>query len=146
MRDGAFQQRLPDYEVIHISVNGGPASKGYQCIHQWLANRTWDTITYNFGLHSLDNPPTSESETLSNYTREMKVIGAAIKANTHHAIWVDTTPVPLNVTVGPERHNRDVLRFNHAANEVAEGLGIAHCSAYNTIMSNCTNTTGTLAV
>ena len=34
-----------------------------------------------------------------------------LKQHAKRVIWVDTTPVPLNVTGGPERHNQYVIQY-----------------------------------
>jgi hypothetical protein len=142
--DGHLFDFLPGFESQHIPVNGGPASKGFQCVHQWLgSNRTWDLITFNFGLHSLDCcPTTSESETLANYTLEIKAIASVLKAASKQVIWIDTTPVPLNVTQGPPRHNSAVIKYNAAAATAMSELGISTCDAYSTIMAICPPTSG----
>ena len=57
-------------------------------------------------------------------------------------IWVDTTPVPLNVTDGPERHNADVLAFNAAANGVMNKLQIPTADVYGAVMDVCPATSG----
>eukprot|EP00041_Stephanoeca_diplocostata_P028850 m.835112 g.835112 ORF g.835112 m.835112 type:complete len:792 (+) comp23452_c0_seq18:82-2457(+) len=140
---------LSGYDAQHIHINGGPSSKGYACVDEWVGSPgviPWDTITFNFGLHSLDNPPTSETESIGNYTKHLKYIGETLLNRSKHVVWVDTTPVPLNVTVGPKRgmrrHNRDVIRYNQAAQQVMSELGIPSCSAYDTIMKACGNTSG----
>ena len=116
---------LPQYESQHIPINGGPASKGFECVHDWLGNRsTWSLILFNFGLHSLDRPATAETETLANYTAEVRYIATLLKQRAKRVVWVDTTPVPLHVTEGPPRHNADVLRFNAAAAGVMTSLQI----------------------
>lgn len=143
---GNLFAHLPDYESQHVPVNAGPASKGFECIHQWLgskANRSWDLITFNFGLHSLDCcPTTSESETVANYTAELKYMGLALQAASARVIWVDTTPVPLSVTSGPPRHNAAVLKYNKAAAGVMHALNISTCDVYSTIMAACPPTSG----
>lgn len=97
---------LVGYAPQHIPINGGPSSKGFVCIDKWLGppdHIPWDTITFNFGLHSLDNPPTGETESIANYTDHLRYIGATLLNRSKNVVWVDTTPVPLNVTVGPSR-------------------------------------------
>ena len=64
-------------------------------------------------------PWVDESETLANYTSELRFIAQTLKQRAKRVLWVDTTPVPLNVTSGPPRHNRDVLRFNAASPHVS---------------------------
>ena len=46
------------WESQHDPVNAGPASKGIECVRNWVGNKSvskpWDVILFNFGLHSLD--------------------------------------------------------------------------------------------
>lgn len=143
--------QLSPYECQHDPVNAGPASKGFECTRTWLGvdvppgqspHPKWGVVLFNFGLHSLDSPPTGESEPLAQYVRELRAIGTVIKNSSQRAIFVSTTPVPLNVTEGPGRHNRDVLRFNDAASTVMAELGIPVCDIYTSVMRHCPNTTG----
>ena len=93
----------------HIPINGGNAKKGMRCLNEWTKgpkNETikWDIVTFNFGLHSLDCcPPTDETESIANYTRELEIIGRSLLHRASRVIWISTTPVPLNVTSGPPR-------------------------------------------
>ena len=57
-----------------------------------------------------------------------------IKQHAKRVIWVNTTPVPLSVTEGPERHNADVLAFNDAAGAVTSQLQIATADVYSAVM------------
>jgi len=145
---------LEGYESQHAPTNCGPASKGFECAGTWLGNRTWDVVLFNFGLHSLDRHrlpdgkpgtpflPTGESETLANFTAEVTFIAKLVQKHAKKAVWVDTTPVPLNVTAGPERHNQDVLAFNAAARTVMKGLGIPTADVYAAVMAVCKQTSG----
>ena len=142
---------LTHYESQHVPTNAGPASKGFACARTWVGNVSWDVVLWNFGLHSLDRHrlpdgsatlPTSEAETLANYTRELQAIAQVLKQHSRRVIWVDTTPVPLNVTSGPERHNQYVIQFNAAANAVMNSLGIQTSDVYGAVMTVCPATSG----
>ena len=77
--------------------------------------------------------PTGEAETVANYTREIRTIGTLLSRQSKRVIWVDTTPVPNNVTSGPERHNQYVLEFNAAANAVMTELQIPTSDAFSSL-------------
>ena len=130
------------YEGQHDPVNAGNAAKGAQCASTWVGNGTWDLVTFNFGLHSLDFPATSETETLANYTAHVRAVALTMRPRARKLLWVDTTPVPLNVTSGPGRRNRDVIAYNAAAAELMAELGIESCSAYGAVMAACPPTSG----
>eukprot|EP01052_Picozoa_sp_SAG31_P021627 SAG31_NODE_1681_length_7537_cov_71.109572_6_plen_360_part_00 len=140
-----------EFESQHVPTNAGPASKGFACARSWVGDVQWDVVLFNFGLHSLDRHrlpdgsatlPTGEAETLTNYTREIQAIAALLKKHSRRVIWVDTTPVPLNVTAGPERHNQDVIQFNAAANDVMNNLQIETSDVYGAVMDVCPDTSG----
>ena len=137
-----------EYEGQHVPTNGGPCSKGYHCIERWLGrfntppHPQWDLVVFNFGLHSLDRPFTAEAETLANYTRELRFIAGAITNMSQRTVWVTTTPVPLKVTTGPARHNKDVLAFNDAARQVAEDFTVPISDVYSAVMKQCPETSG----
>ena len=140
------------YEGQHDPVNAGNAAKGALCASTWVGDGSsngtsghatpWDLVIFNFGLHSLDYPATAETETLANYTTHVRAAALAMRPRAHKLLWVDTTPVPLNVTSGPARRNRDVRAYNAAAAALMTELGIESCSAYDAIMAACPPTTG----
>jgi hypothetical protein len=145
-----FPKLATEYECQHVPTNAGPASKGASCARSWVGNASWDVVLFNFGLHSLDRHrlpdgsaslPTGEAETLANYTQEIREIASLLKLHAQHVIWVDTTPVPLNVTDGPERHNQYVLQFNAAARAVMAQLQIT-AGVYGAVMAVCPPTSG----
>ena len=142
---------LPQYESQHVPVNAGPASKGNLCTHAWLGDVEWDVVLVNFGLHSLDRHRlpdgssvlvTTEAETLANYTSEMRAIATQLKQKAKRVIFVDTTPVSLVTSQGPERHNADVMAFNAAANDVMTDLEIPTADVYGAVMDVCPATSG----
>ena len=142
---------LPQYESQHVPTNAGPASKGYHCTQRWLGDVHWDVVLVNFGLHSLDRHRlpdgssvinSTEAETLANYTTEMRSIATQLKQAAKRVIWVDTTPVPLHVTDGPERHNADVITFNAAANAVMTSLEIPTSDVFGAVMDVCPPSSG----
>ncbi|QDV66172.1 SGNH/GDSL hydrolase family protein [Crateriforma conspicua] len=42
--------------VYRPPTNCGPTTRGVEQIDQWLGDRKWDVIHFNFGLHKLTNP------------------------------------------------------------------------------------------
>ena len=138
------------FEAQHDPVNAGNAAKGAQCASSWVGNgsdgsahpQPWDLVTFNFGLHSLDFPATAETESLANYTAHVRAAAVAVRARARRVLWIDTTPVPLRVTSGPGRRNRDVLAYNAAAGALMAELGIASCSAYGAVAAVCPDTSG----
>ena len=144
---------LPQYDCQHIPTNAGAAKKGALCTKAWLGGSAapWDVVLVNFGLHSLDRQRlpdgssvlnTTEAETLANYTSEVRAIATLVKQHAKRVIWVDTTPVPLKVASGPERHNADVITFNAAANAIMAELQIPTSDVYGAVMEVCPATSG----
>ena len=81
-------------------------------------------------------------ETLEVYTTELTSMLTLLKQHAKRVIWVSTTPVPLSVTEGPERHNADVLAFNSAAARVTSQLQIPTADVYSAVMQVCPASTG----
>jgi hypothetical protein len=81
-------------------------------------------------------------ETVANFTAELTSIATLLKQRAKRVLWVDTTPVPLDVTDGPERHNADVIAFNAAANGVTTKLEIPTSDVYGAVMDVCPPTSG----
>ena len=74
---------------------------GVACLDRWLMTQAeqpvkWDVITFNFGLHNMDNSSRCEGlyrEQLTNITERLAALGTKI-------LYVDTTPFMPRRTVG----------------------------------------------
>ena len=84
---------------------------------------------------------------LASYLGHSSIV-ALLLAASKRVIWVDTTPVPLNVTSGPPRHNRAVIAYNKAAAGVMQEFNrsIESCSVYAAVIEQSAAVYGGLPV
>ena len=99
------RELLADEANVHrIPQNGGPTSRGLAKLDDWLGDKPWDVIHFNWGLHDLRQmgkdfaaskgrsderqvPPDEYEANLRALVGRLKKTGAKL-------IWCSTTPVP----------------------------------------------------
>ena len=102
---------------------------GLEHIDRWLAVQEWDVIHFNWGLHDLKHVKTAGSNdksndpndptqaTLEEYTENMKVLVAKLRATGARLIFATTTPITPG-TLNPLRTPKAPVRYNAAALEI----------------------------
>ena len=122
--------------VYRPQPNCGPTTRGLEQIDDWLGERHWDLIHWNFGLHDLkylgangenladpENPTSHQQVPIESYRHNIKKLAGRIKQSARLSIWRETTPVPRGAK---GRVPGDSLKYNAAAAEaIAEVGGIA---------------------
>ncbi len=111
--------------VWRPKANCGPTTRGLQSIDQWLGDRKWDVIHFNFGLHDLkfmgpnnENLADPKSDTshqqvpIDQYADNLKQLAKRMKRAGTTVIWCQTTPVPKGAK---GRVVGDSKRYNEAA-------------------------------
>lgn len=119
--------------VWRPATNCGPTTTGVKGLENWLGDRKWDVIHFNFGLHdlkyigpkgqSLTDPNASDSQVqvpLDQYTANLHEIATRLKKTGATVIWRQTTPVPEGVK---GRVVGDSKKYNDAAAKVMEEIG-----------------------
>jgi lysophospholipase L1-like esterase len=106
-------------------ANCGKLSYGIKSLDVWIGNtnKTWDVITFNFGIHDRKTPDTS-------YTNELKAIVAKLQATGAKLIWVNTTPVPKGAAEYVESNSE---RVNKLAGDIMAGLNIPIVDLYTKV-------------
>jgi len=115
------------------AANCGPTTRGLESLDQWLDQRTWDVIHFNFGLHDLkfmgpegqnlvdpDSRGAHRQVPIEKYQANLRQIAERLKATGAQVIWCETTPVPEGA------HGRiagDAKRYNEAAAKVIAEVG-----------------------
>ena len=140
------------WSLHHNPGNGDNTNYGAHCIEAWAPLATsspYDVISFQFGLHDIaydeERLSVAQYQTLlTNITRHL--VAVQRKYGTK-LLWVKTTPVPTVAAYGfqcngsattclnPARFDRDVVRFNAAADAVvaaaiAKGASIATADLY----------------
>lgn len=117
--------------VWRPSVNCGPTTRGIDMLDQWLGDKQWDVIHFNFGLHDLKYigkegqlADLADSKgiqvPIDQYSENLRQIATQLKATGATVIWRETTPVPKGAK---GRVPDDAVRYNSAAAEVIEQVG-----------------------
>ncbi|MCP4889701.1 MAG: SGNH/GDSL hydrolase family protein [Planctomycetaceae bacterium] len=119
--------------VWRPKANCGPTTRGLESIDQWLGDRKWDVIHFNFGLHDLkfmgpnnENLADPKKDTsrqqvpIDQYADNLKKLATRMKQTGATVIWCQTTPVPEGAK---GRVVGDSKRYNEAAEKVMTELG-----------------------
>ncbi len=119
--------------VFRPPSNCGPTTNGVAKLDQWLGDRKWDVIHFNFGLHDLKymgpngqnlaNPKAADSKpqvAIDDYAANLKKIATRLKKTGATVIWRQTTPVPPGAK---GRVVGDAKKYNEVAAKVMEQVG-----------------------
>lgn len=125
----------PGINVEHSPGNGGSTIRGVENIENWIGDRQWDVILFNFGLHDLVHKDSLNkydvngkvSVTLDDYRKNLNLIVARLRETTATLIFVNTTEVPEN---SAGRKVEDPAKYNAVASEVMKANGIEVVDLY----------------
>lgn len=113
--------------VFRIPVNGGSTKEGLAGIDQWLGDKAWDVIHFNWGLHDLKrqvegspNPDQLDvggrvNIPLDNYEQNLATLLTRLERTGARLIWATTTPIP-DEAMG--RVRGDEMIYNAAAEKI----------------------------
>lgn len=85
--------------VYRIPANGGPTDRGLSSIENWLGERKWDLIYFNWGLHDSaykdwDIRTGIQHSSLEQYEKNLEALVIRLKQRGSKLIWASTTPIP----------------------------------------------------
>ena len=104
--------------VHRIPMNGGPTIRGLEKIKEWLGEKKWDVIHFNWGLHDLKRMEHGKHQvSYEDYRKNLMSLVKTLKATEAKLIWCNTTPVPKG-GVKPPRYQGDVIRYNVIADKI----------------------------
>ncbi|MCA9123296.1 MAG: SGNH/GDSL hydrolase family protein [Planctomycetaceae bacterium] len=132
----AVRDELKGKANVHRPLtNCGPTIRGIEQIDNWLGDKKWDVIHFNWGLHDLKymgangenlaDPKDSGSHQqvpIDEYEKHLRTLVARMKETGAKLIWCSTTPVPEGAggrVVG------DSARYNEVAAKVMKEHGVA---------------------
>ena len=126
------RERLKGRANVHRPAdNCGPTSRGLAQLDEWLGNRKWDVIHFNFGLHDLKYVDSRGglaeagrcrlSTSIDQYKENLGKLVERLKATGAKLIWATTTPVPAGAN---GRRMGDAAEYNAAATEIVNEPGI----------------------
>ena len=119
----------PGVNVEHNPGNGGSTIRGMENIENWIGNKEWDVILFNFGLHDMVHKDSLNkydlnfkvSVTLDDYRKNLEVIVTKLKGTKAKVFFITTTIVPENAA---GRKVEDPAKYNKIAMEVMQSNGI----------------------
>lgn len=113
------QQNLPNYEVIQSFCNAEGAAQGQINDTSYAKIRPhWKVITFNHGLWDI---PISFRISTDTYKAQLRSIAIGLTPYADQLIFFTTTMIPAGTD---NRTDPDAERFNQAAREVMDELGI----------------------
>ncbi|MDE3001390.1 MAG: SGNH/GDSL hydrolase family protein [Gemmatimonadota bacterium] len=111
--------------------NCGPTSRGLAQLDEWLGDRKWDVIHFNWGLHDLRYVDGGDGLTepgkgrlftsVEQYKENLGKLVSRLKTTGAKLIWATTTPVPEGAS---GRKLGDAAIYNIAAAEIVNEPGI----------------------
>lgn len=127
------QEMLRGQANVHrIPTNGGPTTNGLKHIEQWLGEKPWDVIHFNWGLHDLkyidDKGALSDVEhghqqvPIDEYEANLRTLVSRLQQTGAKLIWRSTTPVPEGAN---GRVVGDEVKYNAVAAAIMAEQGIA---------------------
>ncbi|TWT72856.1 sialate O-acetylesterase [Allorhodopirellula solitaria] len=121
-------------DVFRIPSNGKNSAFGAKHLDQWIGERKWDVIHFNWGLWDLcyRNPKSKMqgnrdkvngtlTATPERYRANLKTIVARLQETGATLIWCATTPVPEGEA---GRKLGDDVKYNRIAEEIMEVNGV----------------------
>ena len=138
----SVQKLLAGKANVHRAMtNCGPTTRGLQQLDQWLGDKSWDVIHFNWGLHDLKymgasgqnladpNEATSKPQVaIDDYEKNLRKLVARLKKTDAKLIWCATTPVPEGAK---GRVVGDSVKYNEAAAKVMKENDIAIDDLYS---------------
>lgn len=138
----SVQKLLEGKANVHRApTNCGPTTRGLQQLDQWLGDKSWDVIHFNWGLHDLKymgpngqnlaDPKAATSKpqvAIDEYEKNLRTLVARLKKTNAKLIWCATTPVPEGAR---GRVVGDSVKYNKVAADVMNENGIAIDDLYS---------------
>ncbi|MCA9078272.1 MAG: SGNH/GDSL hydrolase family protein [Planctomycetaceae bacterium] len=137
------QEMLKGKANVHrVPTNAGPTTKGLMHIDEWLGDKPWDVIHFNWGLHDLkyiddegglvDVEQGHQQVSIEQYEQNLCKLIARLKQTDAKLIWRSTTPVPEGAT---GRVVGDAAKYNAVAAAIMQEQGIPTDDQYTFAMS-----------
>lgn len=114
-----------DANVHRIPGNGAHTRVGLANLEDWLGDKPWDVIHFNWGLHDIKIMEDGKQQVpLEEYERNLRTLVRRMQKTGATLVWCSTTPVPEG-KVSPPRNPQDVIAYNATARRVMDEHGVA---------------------
>ncbi len=121
--------------VHRIPENGGPTIRGLEKIDQWLGEKKWDVIHFNWGLHDVKYMEDGEHQVpIQEYKKNLEQLVKRLKKTKAKLIWCSTTPIPEG-KLSPLRKPGDEVQYNEAAEQIMKKHDIMINDLYSFALS-----------
>lgn len=134
----AVREKLAGVANVHRPpTNCGPTLRGLDHLEEWLREKPWDVIHFNWGLHDLKyiesgseprhngkKVPVEEGEIMvpvEDYARNLRELVERLEKTEAALIWCATTPIPVGAA---GRLPADAGRYNARASSLMRAKGI----------------------
>jgi len=120
--------------VHRIPANGSHTGTGLQRLDEWLGEKPWDVITFNWGLHDQTRlrdgkvditAPNLHSHEV--YEKNLEELVKRLKKTGAKLIWVSTTPVPPDTK---RRIPGEEIAYNQIAAKIMKRHGLPVVDLY----------------
>jgi acyl-CoA thioesterase-1 len=124
--------------VLRIPMNGGDTRRGLENLSDWLGDRKWDVIHFNFGLHDLKYMKDGKLDLTGergvqpeDYGKNLGLLVERLADTGAELIWATTTPVPEG---SDGRAPGDAAKYNAIAAKVMKEHGVATDDLHNHVL------------
>jgi hypothetical protein len=125
--------------VHRVPMNGSTTVVGLEHLSDWLGDKKWDVIHFNWGLHDLTvllgqgglKNDGSHLVPLDQYQKNLEELVRRLKLTGATLVWATTTPVPPADVAVLYRKSGDDVVYNNAALKVMQENGIAIDDLYS---------------
>lgn len=106
-------------------TNCSSSGNGLRQLKEWLGDKKWDVIHFNFGLHDAKLPPEGVGHAPPEvYEKNLRELVKRIQATGAKVIWANTTPVPNGGVLAPNRRFGSIDEYNAIARKVMVEHGV----------------------
>ena len=111
--------------VYRVMTNAKDTERGLRRLADWLGDKPWDVIHFNWGLHDLKRVESPDPAVpIDRYQANLRELVHRLKGTGAELIWATTTPIP-DVELGTPRKTRDGIAYNAVARKIMEESGVA---------------------
>lgn len=130
---------LRDKANVHrIPINGGATEVGLENMKEWLGDKPYDVIHFNFGLHDAKYASATEQRASREvYIQHLQQLIDQMKATGAKLVFATTTPIPEKLMFGKATGNRvfdSIPERNALAVELMKKNGVAVNDLYALVL------------
>ncbi len=109
-------------DIFRIPENSRHTYYGIRKLKEWLGNKKWDIIHFNWGLWDIrydgttsNNPKGIKRSITEEYRNQIETLVILLKKTNAKLIWCSSTPVPKGLI---NRNSGDEVKYNEIAKQI----------------------------